>query len=194
MAQIVLNPAIQVISGDIAGFVYRHMADGSVILAKARMPNTNYTPTEGQLAQWERFKQASARYTRLIQDEGVQTAYEQILSTMGPMAWLRALVMGDIMSAPAIDRVDLSEYQGHSGDTIKVVAEDNVGVSRLELVIWDTTANVAIETAHLDAAPGQRMVEWVYKTTAQVPAAHVVEVRVTAFDLAGNSIQEKNTK
>src|SRR5919108_3927189 len=114
MAQIVLNPAIQVISGDIAGFVYRHMADGSVILAKARMPNTNYTPTEGQLAQWERFKQASARYTRLIQDKGVQTAYEQILSTMGPMAWLRALVMGDIMSAPAVDQVDLSAYQGHS--------------------------------------------------------------------------------
>lgn len=194
MASIVLNPAIQVISGDVAGFVYRHLADGSVIIAKARVPNTNYTPSEGQLAQWERFKEASARYTRLMQDTGVKAAYEQVLATMGPRARLRALVMGDTLNAPAIDQVDLSEYQGQIGDAIKVLAEDNVGVSRLELVIWDTTANAAIETAGLDATPGQRMVEWVYKATAQVPADHAVEARVTAFDLAGNRIEQKGTK
>jgi hypothetical protein len=194
MASIVLNPAIQVISGDVAGFVYRHLADGSVIVAKARVPNTNYTPTEAQLAQLERFKEASARYTLLMQDAGVKNAYEQVLATMGRTARLRALVMGDILGTPAVDQVDLSAYQGQIGDAIKVVAEDNVGVSRLELVIWDTTANAAVETGHLDAEPGKRMVEWVYQTTAQVPTDHAVEVRVTAFDLAGNSIQQKSTK
>jgi hypothetical protein len=34
MARIVLNPAIQVISGNAAGFVYRQQADGSAVLAK----------------------------------------------------------------------------------------------------------------------------------------------------------------
>jgi hypothetical protein len=33
MARIVLNPAIRVISGNVAGFVYRQQADGSVVLA-----------------------------------------------------------------------------------------------------------------------------------------------------------------
>ena len=35
MAKIVLNPAIQIISGDVAGFVYRHHANGTVSVAKA---------------------------------------------------------------------------------------------------------------------------------------------------------------
>jgi len=34
MARIVLNPAIQIISGDVGGFVYRQQEDGSVIVAK----------------------------------------------------------------------------------------------------------------------------------------------------------------
>ena len=48
MARIVLNPAIQVISGDIAGFVYRRQADGSVRVAKLALHDPSRLPT----AQW----------------------------------------------------------------------------------------------------------------------------------------------
>lgn len=44
MAKIVLNPAIQVISGDIAGFVYRHQADGSISVARAGIRSEDYEP------------------------------------------------------------------------------------------------------------------------------------------------------
>jgi hypothetical protein len=75
MAKIVLNPAIQVISGDISGFVYRLQADGSLIIAKARVRHENYVPTPAQEAQMQKFKEASARYTRLIQEADVREAY-----------------------------------------------------------------------------------------------------------------------
>ena len=58
MAKVILNPAIQVISGDISGFVYRHPADGRVSIAKAPVRDPDYEPTPAQAAQMQKFKEA----------------------------------------------------------------------------------------------------------------------------------------
>jgi hypothetical protein len=193
MAKVILNPAIQVISGDISGFVYRHRSDGKVIVAKAGVRSPDYEPTPAQAAQMQKFKEASARYTRLIQEAGMKAAYEQLLANAKPDTSLRALVIGDILSAPKIDTLDLSGYQGQVGDTIRVLAEDNVGIRRLELVIYDQTAQADLESASQDVSPIQSAVEWLYNTTASVPADHAVEVRIAAFDLAGNRVEQTAT-
>jgi hypothetical protein len=195
MAKVILNPAIQVISGDISGFVYRHLPNGQVILAKAGVRNPDQEPSPAQIAQMQKFKEASARYTRLMQEAGTKAAYEQLLANAAPSISLRALVMGDILSAPKIDTLDLSAYQGQVGNAIRVVAEDNVGVKRLELVIYDQTTQTDVESASQDmSASIQSTVEWVYTTTVAVPADHVVEVRIAAFDLAGNRIEQIGTR
>jgi hypothetical protein len=108
MAKIVLNSAIQVVSGDISGFVYRHQADGSVVVAKAGVRHGDYEPSPAQVAQMQSFKEASARYTRLMQEADVREAYEKVLAAAGPSARLRAMVIGDILSAPTINTLDLS--------------------------------------------------------------------------------------
>ena len=190
MARIVLNPAIQIISGDVGGFVYRQQADGSLVLAKHALPNPDYQPSEGQAQQLQRFKEASARYQRLMEDQGTQAAYKQIADERGTPAQLRALVIGDILKAPKIDTVDLSQYQGAIGETIRVVAEDSVGVSRLTLTVHDQTGGQDVETAE-KPMNGKVIgtVEWIYTATAAVPADHAVEVQVTAYDLSGNTIE-----
>jgi hypothetical protein len=191
MAKTVLNPAIQVISGDISGFVYRHRADGSVIIAKAPVRSADYEPTPAQEAQMQKFKEASARYTRLMQEAGTKAAYERILAEAAPGTQMRPMVMGDIMSTPKIDTLDLSTYQGRTGDTIRVLAEDNVGVARLELTIWDQTASAVLETASYqldDRVRGET--EWVYTATVDAPVDHAVEVQVAACDLAGNKMEQ----
>lgn len=187
MAKVILNPAIQVISGNISGFVYRHYADGRIRIAKASVRSPDYQPTPAQAAQIQKFKEAAARYRRLIQEVGMKDAYERLLVNAEPHTSLRAFVMGDILSAPKIDTLDLSSYQGQIGDSIRVVAEDNVGVKRLELVIYDQTAQADLESATHDLTGNiQSRVEWVYSVAVAVPAEHGVEVRVAAFDLAGN--------
>jgi hypothetical protein len=191
MAKIVLNPAIQVISGDVSGFIYRHQADGSVVVAKAGVRHGDYEPSPAQEAQMQKFKEASARYTRLIQEADVREAYQTILAACGPTARLRAMVIGDILSAPKIDALDLSHYEGHAGDTIRVLAEDNVGVARLELAIYDQTAGAVLETASYqldDRVRGE--MEWIYATTVDAPADHAIEVQVAAYDLAGNKMEQ----
>lgn len=191
MARIVLNPAIQVISGDVGGFVYRQQADGSVVLAKQALPDPERQPTEAQAQQLQRFKEASARYQRLMENEGTVTAYQQLLAERGPTARLRALVIGDILKTPKISALDLSGYQAAVGDTIRVIAEDSVGVSRLVLSIHDQTTGQEVEAAEktLDGKVS-KAVEWVYTATVAVPPENPVEIKVSAYDLAGNMFEE----
>lgn len=190
MASIVLNPAIQVISGDVAGFVYRQQADGSVVLAKKALLDPQRIPSEAQAGQMQKFKEASARYTRLMEDLGVQAAYEKLATERGPKSRLRALVIGDILKAPKITTIDLSDYQGTAGNLIRIVAEDSVGVSGLKLSIRDATENRPIESADMALNGNVKgTVEWVYAATQSITNGHEVQILVTAFDLAGNLIE-----
>lgn len=194
MARIVLNPAIRVISGDVSGFVYRQQSDGSVVLAKETLPDPERVLSEAQQAHLQRFKEASARYRRLIEDEGVKAAYEKIMAERGSTARMRAMVIGDILKAPKIGTIDLSNYTGAIGNTIRVVAEDNVGISRLELSVFDMAAGTVVETAQMPVdGKVAGMVEWVYTATVDVPAAHPLEVKAAAYDLAGNQIVSSAT-
>ncbi len=190
MAKVVLNPALQVLSGDVAGFVYRQQSDGSVVVAKQALPDPNREPTEAQAEQMQKFKEASARYRRLLEDDDIEAAYQKLLVERGSMGRLRALVIGDILKAPKVSTIDLSNFHGQIGDTIRVIAEDSVGVSRLSLSIFDTTASQVSETAEMPMN-GQvsGTVEWVHTATINVETGHEVEVRITAYDLAGNKIE-----
>jgi hypothetical protein len=95
----------------VAGFVYRQQADGSVVLARQALPDPNRELSEAQLGQMQKFKEASPRYRRLLDDEGIEAAYQKLLAERGLAGRLRAVVIGDILSAPKINTVDLSKYR-----------------------------------------------------------------------------------
>jgi len=195
MARIVLNPAIQIISGDVGGFIYRQQEDGSLVLAKQPLPNPDRVPTEAQAQQLQRFKEACARFTRLMENSSTQAAYKQLVEERGISSRLRAVVIGDILRAPKINTVDLSKYMGAVGDTILVEAEDSVGISRLTLSIYDTTASQVVESGEkVITSQIASVAEWEYTATVAVAADHAIEVRVAAYDLAGNQIETSKTK
>lgn len=189
MAKVVLNPALQVLSGDVAGFVYRQQADGSVVVAKKGMLNPDRELPEAQLEQMQKFKEASARYRRLVEDSGTMEAYQTLFKERGTKGRLRAMVIGDILKSPLISTIDLTNYHGAVGDTIRIIAEDNVGVARLSLSIHDVTDNTEVENAELDIQKVAGVVEWVFTATEAVTTGHEASVRVVAYDLAGNMIE-----
>ncbi len=190
MAKVVLNPALQVLSGDVAGFVYRQQSDGSVVVARRTLPDPNREFSEAQEEQMQKFKEASARYRRLMEDEDTQTAYQQIIAERGLESRLRALVIGDILKAPKVSTIDLSNFHGEAGNTIRLIAEDSVGVSRLTLSIFDATDNAVTESAEMPMnGKVSGTVEWMYTVTENIVAGHEVEVRVAAYDLAGNVME-----
>ena len=189
MAKVVLNPALRVLSGDVAGFVYRQQADGSVIIAKETLLDPNREFSVAQLEQMQKFKEASARYRRLMEDAGTEAAYKKLIAERGLESRLRALVIGDILKAPVISTLDISKFEGKVGDTIRVVAEDSVGVARLSLSVHDVTAGQLIEEAEMQMnGLVSSTVEWVFTMTAVVDAGHEMQVKATAYDLAGNMV------
>ncbi len=189
MAKVVLNPALRVLSGDVAGFVYRQQADGSVIIAKETLLDPNREFSVAQLEQMQKFKEASARYRRLMEDAGTEAAYKKLIAERGLESRLRALVIGDILKAPVISTLDISKFEGKAGDTIRVVAEDSVGVARLSLSVQDVTAGQLIEEAEMQMnGLVSSTVEWVFTMTAVVDVGHEMQVKATAYDLAGNMV------
>lgn len=188
MAKVVLNPALQVLSGDVAGFVYRQQADGSVVVAKKSVPDPDRELSEAQLSQMQKFKEASARYRRLVEDSSTLEAYQTLFKERGEKG-LRAMVIGDILKSPLISTIDLTNYHGAAGDTIRIIAEDNVGVARLSLRIHDVTDNTEVEEAELSIEKVAGTVEWVFTASETVPTGHEASVRVLAYDLAGNMIE-----
>ena len=189
MAKVVLNPALRVLSGDVAGFVYRQQADGSVIIAKETLLDPNREFSVAQLEQMQKFKEASARYRRLMEDAGTEAAYKKLIAERGLESRLRALVIGDILKAPVISTLDISKFEGKAGDTIRVVAEDSVGVARLSLTVQDVTAGQLIEEAEMQMnGLVSSTVEWVFTATVAVGVGHEMLVKATAYDLAGNMV------
>jgi len=188
MARIVLEAPVRLIRDRLGGHVYKSYSDGSMLIVRIALPKPGYQPSAAKAAQLERFKQASARYKDVLSDPATRAAYERVLVERGPMARLRALVMGDIMKAPEITELDLSKYHGWPGDTIRVVAQDKVGVVRMGLRIYDQTAGKDLELAEQRPEAGCLFVAagWVHRTRVLVPAGHTVEVHVEADDLAGN--------
>lgn len=191
MARTILNPALLLLNGRVGDFVYRPQPDGSIIVSKAPLPNPNRKLSPSQFAQVQRFKHAMARYRSILQDPATRAAYQRLYVACGSRGRLHALVVGDIMKPPRIPLIDLSNYHGSPGDTIRVMAEDNLAVARLSLVIRDLAAGCDVETGE-DPRAFQRLartVEWLYTVRLAVPPGHAVDVRVTAFDLSGNQCQ-----
>ena len=125
----------------------------------------------------------------MLEDAGTKAAYEQLVALRGSTGRLRALVMGDILKAPVISTLDISKFEGKAGDTIRVVAEDSVGVARLSLTVQDVTAGQLIEEAEMQMnGLVSGTVEWVFTMTAVVDAGHEMQVKATAYDLAGNMV------
>ena len=195
MARTVLNPALRLLKGRIGNYVFRCQPDGSITVSKASLLRPDRKLSPSQSAQVERFKQAMLRYRSILQDPATRAAYERLYVARGSHGRLHALVVGDIMRPPLVTTLDLSDYRGLFGDTILVKAEDSLAVASLSLVVRDLTAACDVETDQVVYTPQclASVVEWHYRSRVAVPPAHTVEVRVTAFDLAGNRHQVSHT-
>ena len=188
MARVSFNPAIRQISGRLGDFVYRCYRDGALVVAKAPLPNHHRRRSAAQLAQQQRFKEGAARRLCILADPETRAAYQVLCAVRGPLARLNTLVIGDSMKPPVIRLLDLSDYHGQVGDTIRVVAEDNVAVARFSLAILDQTTGQLLEAAE-ERLPIDRLaptLAWSCAATAPAPMDHALEIRVTVYDLAGN--------
>ena len=169
------------VRGKVGNLVFRRRGSAVVTSLMPRTrPDRPLSAAEVEVR--ARFKQASVYATTVLTDPAQLEFYTEIANEQelgGP----RAAAIRDYLRPPAVESVDVSGYQGHVGDTIKVVATDDSGVTGVTLTLRTNSAVIETGPATMGVSPDA---PWVYTATVAVQGQSVI-VEATALDRAGNS-------
>lgn len=138
-------------------------------------------PTDKQKAVREKFK-AAIRYVKIaLSLPGVKEVYQAEASAD---VSAHNLAFSDFFKAPVVTEIDVSNYSGSPGNTIRVLATDDFKVQTLRVSILNA-AGAVVEEGAANAAP-EGNDTWVYTATASNATPAGGKVSVQASDLPGN--------
>lgn len=138
-------------------------------------------PTAKQQAVREKFREA-IRYTKIaLSTPGVKEAYQ---AKAGAGISAHNLAFADFFKAPVVTEIDISNYSGSPGDTIRVLATDDFKVQAVRVSILNAAGTVVEEGAAIAAPEGKDF--WIYTATVANAAPAGGKVSVQASDLPGN--------
>jgi hypothetical protein len=175
MAKIRKNIFMEGLSGSFGEqLVIKHDKAGRTILSVKPTVNEKHEYSEQQKAHREAFQQATA-YAQEAQNEEI---YQEKAAGTPQSAY--NVAVADWFHEPEVREVDLSDWHGQPGATIRVRAVDDVQVTQVTVLIT-TEDGVLLEQG---AAVRADKLWWTYVTTAT--ASGNPRVVVTARDLAGH--------
>ena len=175
--------------GPIAGF---SGAMGEMVFADTEAKNKtvaymkkHYPPTEAQLNQRARFKEAALRAKAALDDPAKRAFYEMIAEQRDITSYAVALM--DILVAPHFKPLDLSEYKGNIGDKITIRAVDDIGMANVEVNISAQDGTLIEGGAAVE--DGIRTGVWIYTATIPVALGSDIFIKITGSDHAGTKAQ-----
>jgi hypothetical protein len=116
------------------------------------------------------FAQTQKTYSNKAKGKGVTAYY---------------IALADWFCAPKVLEINVDDWTGKIGQTIRVKAKDNVRVARVSVVIRDTEENVLEMGEAVQSEAGSAW--WNYTTKSLVKMTPFPIVEAIAHDLAGNS-------
>jgi hypothetical protein len=159
MATVKKNIITQGLSGMLGGtIVFRQVGDQTIV-STPPTPTQN-PPTAKQVAHRQRFQEASVYAKAQLQDPDMKAEYEAMGEARHLTAY--AVAVADFMQAPDIQEIDLSDYSGDAGDTIRVRVTDGFRVETVRVIITNGDGS-QVEAG--DAVQQQNAVDWVYTAT-----------------------------
>jgi hypothetical protein len=189
MAKIKLNPAVAALSGKIGDMVHRRLWGQQII---SHLPDfSQQTPSERQVAQVQWFKTGAVKWNSLpseVKDRYKARAKELQMPPCG-------LYQKTNAHPPSVEGIDLSQYTGEVGQTIRVAAVDLVEIAGVEVIIRQAGGEKLEAGSAVQSADGTHY--WTYQTKAAVanPAGVTVEAiavnwpgqRATRMQMLGTS-------
>jgi len=184
MAKIRNNLVLHGLSGMLGRqVVVRRRPDGTFILTGAPH-RQDRPPSETQATQRKLFTEAAA-YAK-----GAQQVPEYRALAEARKLSAFNVAMADFFHAPEIGNIDLSAYDGDSGQSIVVSATDDVKVTSVEVAIATESGSfVEKGSARHRTEDGS----WVYTTTSKAPSERI-RITASAADLAGNVAEQTATQ
>ena len=174
-----LNSTIDDYRGSIGKLVFKKVRGRTIV---ARKPVVTAEPSQAQVAQRIRFKEAAAFGKFAHNDPELRAIYEPIARTREVTIY--TVAVQDYLKKPVIKPLDLFRYKGRAGDPILIEASDEIGLASLEVTL-DSNDGTRIESGQaVESAPGTG--KWTYKATAPVAHGADIFIEVAALDHAGN--------
>jgi hypothetical protein len=173
-----MNPLVERISGAFGDLVFRHFRKRTFLVRRPDM--SNHTPSELQVAHRERFRLASA-YGSAAQQDAEASEYYAASAELAGLS-IHNVALADYMNRPEIVSIDTADYAGQADDPIRVIARDDVGVTRVTIKITDPS-EALIEEGEATLV-GHR---WVYTAQLTLEGTPEVHVVATAYDRPGNT-------
>lgn len=183
-----LNPMFEQVSGQLGDLVFRVMRGRTVISRKSLSATDD--PTPGQVEQRQRFKQAVEYGKNALANESLRALYEAAAKQKNMPAF--ALTVADYFHAPTVSILDLSAYNGQTGDLIFVTASDDFGVAGVHVSITDSQDTLIEngEAALVNDGSGR----WSYAAQNTIPEGITVNVKAVATDHPGGTALKTATK
>lgn len=180
MTEVNLNPTVDGYRGSIGRLVFKRYKGRTIV---ARKPVRTAGPSEAELAQQERFREAVAYAKSVLADDAARAFYEPIALQRDLSVY--SLAVGDYLKVPTIKPLDLSNYQGRIGDTIVIRATDDIGLADLDVKISAQTGDLIEQGKAIEIGAGSG--KWIYTATAQVSVGSDVFIEVVGVDHARNT-------
>lgn len=178
MAKVKLNPVLEQVHGKVGDLIFKKYQDRTIM---ARKPEVTQPNTPAQQAVKENFRLAALYGKTVLADPTAKAAYTAKAKEKGQPAF--ALMLADFLNAPVVDEIDLSDYTGKTGDTIKVRAHDDFQVTGVQVRVRDTNGTVLEQgAASLAGVDGI----WNYTATVDLTANQPVVIEVDATDQPGH--------
>jgi hypothetical protein len=178
MAKISIHQFLHDIRGKVDGLVVRKIR-GQYFLGRKPKPRGKYKPTSSQARHQNRFKLAS-EYAKGVQRNAELRAFYAPFANKFELR-IRAVAMSDFFEVPTVNAIDLAEYRGRAGDTLRIRATDKFGVIRLAVELRDA-AGARLEGG--DAVADEKF--WRYTAQTSLAGHQAITIEVKAYDRPGN--------
>ena len=177
MAKAKLNGAFESLTGTVDGWVYRRVR-GHTVVASTPEPTT-HPPSRALRHVRIRFAAAQAYAKQVLSDPCQREAYDHLAKALNRRA--DKIIAGDFLNRPVVHRIDVTQYRGRAGDSVAVIATDDVEVVSVE-VLLTTPAGTVLERGPATKTHGV----WRYAATINIPPGERITITATARDRPGH--------
>jgi hypothetical protein len=183
-----MNVVTHGLSGKVGDILIFSQRNGRTVVSQ--VAHRTAKPTDKQKKRQNLFRKAAEFAKRIIRSEKGQVYRDAAKEAKAKKKGLTAynIAFADFMHIPNIEKVDLSTYEGKTGDEIRIEATDDFAVESVHVQITDADGSVIEEgNAVMDDESGI----WIYTATTDNTSSEGNKVVIVASDLPGNLTTEE---
>ena len=176
------------LSGKVGDIIVFSQRGGKTIVSKAPKQRKG-EPSEKQKAHTQKFQQAVIYGKSALADPTLKAIYESGANTDKSISAYNVAV-ADMLSAPKIEEINLSTYNGEIGDTITVRVTDDFQVVAVSISIENADGTL-VEKGN--ALPAPNGLDWIYTATAKNSDLSGDKITILASDTPDNMSEKMHT-